>query len=167
MNALVYAGEYAIGTRKGRRPLSTKESHHVVLRVAEGNLSLLRKERKDFILSQIKTWAHHFQVKVYARSVNSNHIHLVIYGKRISSLHGFLRVCRGQIAQRLKDGGKKFWKHLAFTRIIPWGKAFKHAMAYVEQNTLEAAGLVPYQSRKSRYKPKNRGTYDFLLQALS
>lgn len=161
MSALVYGGEHAIGKRKGRRPLSLSCSHHVVLRVEDGTASLLRKERKEFILLQIKKWAAHFKVQVYARSVNSNHVHLVIYGKRISDLHGFLRVCPGQIAQKLKVAGEKFWKHLAFTRIVPWGRAFQGILKYVERNTLEAAGLVRYQARKGRYRPPltNRWTH--------
>lgn len=159
MNALVYGGEHAIGKRKGPRPLSLSCSHHVVLRAEDGVASFLRKERRDFVLAEIKKWALHFGVKVYARSVNSNHIHLVLYGKSTSALHGFLRVCPGQIAQKFKVGGKKFWKHLAFTRVIAWGRAFKVVIEYVERNTLEAAGLIPYQDRKGRYGPSNAGKY--------
>lgn len=96
-----YGGEYARGKRKSSRPLSTTKSHHVVLRANAGVISFLRKERRDLILRLIQTWAEHFQVRVYAQSINSNHVHLVLYGKSLSSLHGFLRVCPGQIAQRL------------------------------------------------------------------
>ena len=151
MRSLVYGGEHAVGKRKGRRPLSLRASHHVVLRASEASFS--RKERKEFVLSQIKFWSAYFRVRVYARSVNSNHIHMVIYGKSISDLHGFLRVCPGQIAQKFKIGGKKFWKHLAFTRIVPWGRAFHAVLKYVEQNTLEAAGIIAYQARRGRYRP--------------
>ena len=150
---LVYGGEYAIGTRKGARPLSLKQSHHVVFRADDGVVSFLEKERRDFILSEIKKWASHFKVKVYCQSINSNHIHLILYGKKLSALHGFLRVCPGQIAQKFKLGAQKFWKHLVFTRIIPWGKAFEYVKKYIEQNTLEAAGLVAYAPRKTRYGP--------------
>lgn len=150
-NRSAYGGELAYGKRKGSRPLSTTNSHHVVLRAEEGTLSFLRKERRDLILSTIKHWAKYFGVKVYAQSINSNHVHLVLYGKSVSALHGFLRVCPGQIAQRLGKEKARFWKHLAFSRIIAWGRAFYWAIRYVEQNTLEAAGLIPYSSRKSRY----------------
>jgi hypothetical protein len=42
----------------------------------------------------------------------------------------------------------RFWDLPVFTRIIAFGKAYRHAKRYVIQNQLEANGTIPYQPRK-------------------
>ena len=147
--ALYHGGEYSLGKAKIRRPLSSKHSHHIVLRVTSEVSSLLVKERRHFITSQIKKWSKHFGVRIYAQSINSTHIHLLIHSKHLPSLRNFLRVLPGQIAQQLGKGVSQFWMHLIFSRVVMWGKAFTIAMKYIEKNTLEAAGLLTYKRNRS------------------
>lgn len=49
---------------------------------------------------------------------------------------------------------RKFWGALIYSRLVRWGKDFKNVLAYIEMNTLEADGWIPYQPRKSRYVDK-------------
>jgi hypothetical protein len=46
----------------------------------------------------------------------------------------------------------KLWSKRPFTRIVEWGRDFRGVLEYLTQNTLEALGFIPYQSRKSRYR---------------
>jgi REP element-mobilizing transposase RayT len=45
----------------------------------------------------------------------------------------------------------KFWDKRPFTRIVEWGREYKTLQNYLEQNTLEAWGFIPYQPRKNRF----------------
>lgn len=151
---LFHGGEHAIGKAKTRRPLSSKHSHHLVFRASTEVRSFLKKERREFILSQIGKWSKYFGIRIYAQSVNSNHLHLVVYSPNVRSLQNFMRVLPGQIAQRLGKGVSTFWESTIFSRIIAWGRGFKTVLAYVEKNTHEAAGVITYH--RSQGPPRFR-----------
>jgi REP element-mobilizing transposase RayT len=45
-----------------------------------------------------------------------------------------------------------FWDALLYSRILSgWGNEFRVVAAYIEQNVLEALGIIPYQPRKTRF----------------
>ena len=98
-----------------------KQAAHLVLRA---RLPILRfKKNKALISHLLSETAEKFQVKVYNNSLNSNHIHLLVKARTQKSLHDFLRVLTGQIAQRITGAvrGKKnklsFWLRPAWKRI--------------------------------------------------
>ena len=111
------------------------------------------KKNKALVSQLLCETAEKFQVKVYNNSLNSNHIHLLVKAPTQKSLHDFLRVLTGQIAQRMTGAvrGKKnkvsFWLRPAWKRIVHWGRDFFNLHRYIYQNQLETLGLIPYQPR--------------------
>ena len=135
----------------------TKQALHLVLRA---RFPVLRLKKNKALTSQLlsKT-AEKFQVKIYNNSLNSNHIHLLLKAPNSKSLHNFLRVLTGQIAQKITGAvrGKKnelgFWLRPAWKRIVHWGRDFFNLHRYIYQNQLETLGLIPYQPRKRKPPP--------------
>lgn len=151
------------------RPISTKKAMHVVLRssIAKNELSFLSYKRRAKIEKTILKQAKLFNIKVYKLAINGNHIHLLIKLYFRDSYSKFIRAVTGLIARitlgiergkaKLQRGCtrlRKFWDYRPFTRIVEWARDFNIAKEYVIQNLLEAAGIVPYKTRKSRV-----GTY--------
>jgi len=129
-----------------------KHAEHLVLRA---RLPILRMKQNKFLISSLLfEIAGRFEVKIYNNSLNSNHIHLLVKAPTQKSLHDFLRVLTGQIAQRITGAvrGKKnkfsFWLRPAWKRIVHWGRDFLGLHQYIYQNQLEALGLITYQPRK-------------------
>jgi len=129
-----------------------KHAVHLVLRA---RLPVLRLKKNKALVSQVVfETARKFQVKIYNNSLNSNHIHLLVKAPTQKSLHDFLRVLTGQIAQRITGAvrGKKnklnFWLRPVWKRIVHWGRDFLNLHQYIYQNQLETLGLIPYQPRK-------------------
>lgn len=93
---------------RGQRPLSTKESIHLVFKLDP--LRLKHRSLRSpqvFLLSQkiIQSYAKRFFVKVEQISIQHNHIHLLIRTSKRSLYQYFFRVVAGQIAQRLEKAG--------------------------------------------------------------
>ncbi len=93
---------------RGPRPLSSKEPLHVVFKAARFQLrhkSLRTPQNFKLILEIIEKYAKHFSVKIEQRSVQKDHIHLLIRTSRRKHCHHFFRVVAGQIAQRFGSTG--------------------------------------------------------------
>lgn len=146
---LTHGGTTRLGKAKCRRPLSTSRCLHAVMRVSPGDGSFLKPNRQAVIQEKINRWSAHFGVKIYARSVNSNHIHMLVFSESRTNLQNFFRVLPGQIAQSLRSSPGKFWEHLAFTRVVNWGSDFERVRNYIERNTFGAAGLLSYRERRA------------------
>jgi REP element-mobilizing transposase RayT len=162
--------------RKGRgvRPLSTKESIHLVFKL---NQQLLRhrtlRSAKGFALTNriIKKYAAYFYVKIEQLSLQNDHIHALIRTSRRSQYQNFFRVVAGQIAQqferegmlvtqrvtdthagRSKDVTKaiSLWKYRPFTRVVRGWKAYKIVISYIQLNEQEVTGKIPYRKERLR-----------------
>lgn len=134
-----------------------KHTEHLVLR---SRLPLLRMKKNKALISRLLfEVAERFQVKIYNNSLNSNHIHLLVKAPTQKSLHDFLRVLAGQIAQRISGAvrGKRnklsFWLKPAWKRIVHWGKDFLNMHRYIYQNQLETLGLIRFQPKKIKTPP--------------
>jgi len=132
--------------------------------VLRARLPVLRLKQNRALISQLLFYlSEKFQVKVYNNSLNSNHIHLLVKAPTQKSLHDFLRVLTGQIAQRITGAvrGKKnkvsFWLRPAWKRIVFWGRDFLNLHRYIYQNQLETLGLIPYQPRGALRKKQITG----------
>ena len=179
-NRRVFGGSLLRGRRKTLRPLSRKEALHFVLRSHYGRgTNSFRSPRNlqaiDRILSKA---AQKYGVRLYRRSIQSNHIHLILRIQNRLLYRSFISVISGRIAQHVMRGlsfkeflrtlpssgegalaphpipapqkGQAFWEYRPFHRILNWGRDFKIACGYVVQNTLEALGFVPYRPRAKR-----------------
>ena len=155
-----YGGSYSRGVAKTRRPLSTKKPVHVTLKsskaVGDFRLTRYRKEIQAILFAQAQRW----NVKILERSINTNHIHMALFSKSRGSLQNFFRAVSGLIARKVTGAKKgrpfgRFWDEVIWSRIVEWGKALTTLIQYVQQNTLECLGLIPY-TRKSKNRKRLR-----------
>ncbi len=153
-----FGGECLNGQRKNRRPFSSKDALHVVMRstLATGGRSFLLPRNANYIRNQIDACSKRFGIRVYRFSINSNHTHFLLRARKKRDLTGFLRVFSGKVASFIM-GAKKgsplqvpFWQYRPFSRIVAFGRAFKIALGYVVRNELESLGLIPYSDRQTR-----------------
>ncbi|MEK6775140.1 MAG: transposase [Bdellovibrionota bacterium] len=179
-------------SRKGRgtRPLSKKESLHLVFKANKDCLrGGLRTYRRYFLIQKIvDRYAQKFFVKIEQISIQNDHVHFLIRASRRTDYQNFFRVVTGQIAQQFQKSGllnfaldlhqkkkvtdtpvditetrkkqKKLWKHRPFTRVICGWKAYKTVVSYVKLNEQEALGNIPY--RKLRLKGLSSGEWEIL-----
>lgn len=113
--------------------------------VGKYRLTLHRKAIETILVTQAKRW----DVTIYERSINSNHIHLAIRSKSRLGLQNFFRTIGALIARTVTGAKKgnpfgKFWDEVVWTRIVEWGKAFITLVNYVKKNILESTGTIPY-----------------------
>lgn len=140
-------------TGRGVRPLSTKDSHHIVFKIHRPSLqnrSLRHPKNFKRVKQLLEVYAARFFVKVEQVTLHHDHIHLIARTTRRSNFHNFFRVFAGQIAQNLKvtDTPKSLWVRRPFSRIVRSWKSFLTLRKYLALNELEARGLIPYQIRR-------------------
>ena len=136
---------------------------HVVMRseLARGKHSFLRFgfEIADVLRKQAKR--HH--VKIYSVANAGNHLHLLIQAPSREKLSAFLPGISGRIAQTVMGESKSpmfaalsdrspnlkkssnagdpasFWDQRPFSRLISWGRDFKHVAKYLALNATEVS----------------------------
>jgi REP element-mobilizing transposase RayT len=149
------------GQRKIFRPIDLRKPLHLVFRAerARGSWSMRRFKHIEHIKKLAYFLAKKNQVKIIEYANGGNHIHLLVHAKDRGGFKRFTRTFTGLIA-RLVTGAKKgnaigkFWDELFFSRVVEWGRDYFAVKAYVIQNALEAAGLIPYTPRKkARLRP--------------
>lgn len=174
-----HGGSPSNGTRRSKRPLNLKLSHHVTLKSnhAVGARSLFC--HKKFILSLIKKNSYRFQVKVYEHAIQGNHIHLLLKAQTREGLQNFFRVIAGHSAQKIlkecpfkeqaggaqsptkkparrtsgcKKNQRKFWSYLLYSRVVSWGRELKLVTHYIQKNTMELLQIMAYEPRLKRTK---------------
>ncbi len=162
-----HGGSLHIGRRRTRRPLSTKEPIHLVLKsdFATGARQITR--HRQIVERILKKASRLYHIRIYDKGVAWNHIHLVILGKRRIDIQNFFRVVAGHIAQEIlvkhpikehetgtapRDPENKFWQTRIYSRLVSWGRELEAVLNYVRQNALEAVGAIPYKQRKVRRK---------------
>lgn len=98
--------------RSGRRqrPLSTKESLHVVFKINKNRLrSRTLRSVQAFQLTQkiIRLYSLKFYIRVEQISIQNDHCHLLVRTTRRSHFHNFFRVTAGQMAQVFEKEGDR------------------------------------------------------------
>jgi REP element-mobilizing transposase RayT len=149
-----HGGELGKGRRKSRRPIDPKQALHVVLRSsrARGEYSMLRSKNCNAIHRFTEELAQKWGVKLYRYANVGNHIHLLIKVPSRAVWQRFLRELTGGIAiivtgakkgyaLKPNETGRGFWDHLAFTRIVHFGRDFAGVSCYVIKNLFEASGV--------------------------
>lgn len=98
-----FGGALLEGKRKHLRPLSTKNSLHIVMRSqwATGKDSFLVLRNRNAINKIITHFAKKFGVKVYSRALNSNHIHLLLRITNRRLYRAFIKAVSGKIASQV------------------------------------------------------------------
>ncbi len=95
-----FGGALLYKKRKSRRPLSKKDSIHLVLRSewAMGTESFLAKRNHQAIKLILVRFSKRFGVKIYQQAITSNHIHLLLRITNRPLYKGFIKAISGQIA---------------------------------------------------------------------
>lgn len=147
--------------RKGLRPLSTKNAIHLVMKssLARGTKSFRHTANLRPLRRMIECECRKWGIRLYRLAINFNHIHFVIlipnrtiYKKFISSLTCKISFKVGHARKGVKCGRKRsFFDERPFTRILAWGRDFRHVSEYLERNILEAIGFVAYKPRVDFY----------------
>jgi putative transposase len=122
---LIHGGVKSKGKRKLKRPVSTKQWIHLVLKSdkAVGKLSFLAKNNAGWIDQLIKKKAKKFAVEVKEFVNMGNHIHFQVRVADRKYFQNFLRSITSLIARHVTGARKgrpfgKFWQGLAFTRVV-------------------------------------------------
>jgi REP element-mobilizing transposase RayT len=155
-----FGGTSLKGNPREARPLSTKRPVHLVMRssLAKGDRSLLKRGRSQEIEKLVRSLAKAKGVKLYRFANSGNHLHFLMLPSSRRAFQAYIRAISGVIArmslgvERGRAKGIRFWDARPFTRIVEWGREFKTVSAYVIQNTLEAIGFIPYQTRKLKHR---------------
>ncbi|MBL7671191.1 MAG: transposase [Bdellovibrionaceae bacterium] len=149
----VFGGALLKGNPKTRRPISTKEPIHLVLKskFAFGPRSMLQRYNVNKIEEIVRKQAKKCGLRIYHFVNVGNHLHLVIklhdrkgYAKFIRALSGLiarhvLKKERGPTRNELSDENRasrkmSFWVARPFTRLIAWGRDYNHVARYMEKN---------------------------------
>ena len=152
--AISHGGELTQGKRKAARPIDPKQALHVVLRSskAHGELSMLHPKHCTHVHHVTQKLAQRWGISLYRYANVGNHIHLLIKVPSRAVWQRFLRELTGAIAiivtgakkgaaLKQNNTGRGFWDHLAFTRIVHFGRDFKNVGRYLIKNLFEAAGI--------------------------
>jgi REP element-mobilizing transposase RayT len=101
-----FGGRFLHEKRKGRRPLSTREPIHLVMRSswAKGAHSFTQPRNKKAIESLIHTLAQKYGVRVYRKAIEGNHLHFILRIHNRETYKSFVRVLSGKIASHIMKG---------------------------------------------------------------
>lgn len=158
-NPIEFGGSLLQGKRKEARPISTKTPMHVILKSeqAKGLCSFINhRSALEVALSKI---SEKFRVRIYDKSVNNNHIHIIARFKTRADYKAWIRMLAAEIvriiARRMKKPLKNFFTFRPYTKIISWGRQFEAGLNYIILNQMEYFGLRPKKLKKM-VKNKNR-----------
>lgn len=131
---------------KTKRPLSTKQAIHLVMKSghAMGAQSMLHFKHANKIAKLIECTAKTHRIRLYHFVNVGNHLHLVIKLNHQNDFTPFIRALSGLIARlvlKAERGAAKniqFWLARPFTRIIAWGADYKNVRLYMQKNIKQA-----------------------------
>ncbi len=101
-----FGGRFLHEKRRGRRPLSTREPIHLIMRSswAKGAHSFTQPRNKRAIESLIHTLAQKYGVRIYRKAIVGNHLHFILRIHNRETYKSFVRVLSGKIASHIMNG---------------------------------------------------------------
>jgi len=153
-----FGGSLLEGKRKTKRPLSTKEPIHLVLK-STGNRVFSPGDRR--IENLIRNQAAKYKIKLFRVSLNWTHVHAIVQVKDRKTYNSFIRTVTARLVRLISQIRKLDLSGLfdlrPFTKIISWGRQFKSLLGYHDLNDLEAFGYVKREKKpKRKSKQKKR-----------
>ena len=140
-----FGGENLIGKRKMKRPLSTREPIHLILRTHSEFARELFSPLYKKSMKTVKLTANQFQIKIYELAFNFTHVHLVIKLKNKSDYVKFIRALTARLAalarRTLQKKALCVFQHRPYTRIVSWGRDWRRLIEYVLNNQVESGVL--------------------------
>jgi len=150
-----FGGSLLEGKRKTKRPLSTKEPIHLVLK-STGNRVFSPGDRR--IENLIRNQAAKCKIKVFRVSLNWTHVHAIIQIKDRKSYNSFIRTVTALLVSLISKIKKIDLTGLfdlrPFTKIISWGRQFRNVFEYHDLNDLEAFGYVKREKKKAKQRKR-------------
>jgi REP element-mobilizing transposase RayT len=137
---------------------------HLVLKSshAKGRMSFLAFANRVVVEKTLRERAKQFQVVIQGFENMGNHIHLIVKFKSRAMFQRFLKTVTGLIA-RLVTGarrgnafGKRFFDHLAFSRIVQGTRDLRGLVGYFFKNEIErevggqARAEIEMEQRRAR-----------------
>ena len=159
------------GHAREARPVSPKHSMHLVLRSdrARGANSMRHKRHRRRIDQLVYKQAKLRKIRIYKYANVGNHLHILLKPSSRAAYVAFIKALSGLIARQILKAeknaakGLKFWNQRPFSRVVHWGRAFKIAKNYVQQNAEEArSGLS--RSQIKILEEEERSGSPFLYQ---
>ena len=151
-----FGGALLLNKRKSKRPLSTKNPIHLVLKSCQTGLFSPGNRSLEKL---IRLQAQKFNIRIYDLSLNWSHIHCVIKLQHKEDYIKFIRALTSVMAQRIlkiKPELGKIFRLRPYTRILSWGRDFKNALSYQIINQLEAWGFLKRHKKKSKSPKKSK-----------
>ena len=163
-----YGGEL-LKTRKGRlrgRPLSTKDTMHVVLRSTKAvkEWSFLKKTKE--IRAVIKKFSTRYGVKIISIAIVGNHIHIHLKLGNRYTYAPFIRATTSAIAMLITGASRwnplrteahkqkssaktsnKFWDYRPYSRVVESYRAYLNLKDYIMINKYEGFGYDRDQAK--------------------
>jgi REP element-mobilizing transposase RayT len=147
--------------QKRQRPLSTKDSMHIVLRSSEARGPRSFRKYSNEIDEILEKFAMKYSIEIisYANVGNHIHLHIKLFKRKLYS--PFIRAVTAAIMIKVtgfckwrpKPEGFQFWDHRPFSSIVKSYQAFKNLALYIEVNTFEGLGVARKQAESMVHKP--------------
>lgn len=132
MKQLSLLKEKKYSKRKVARAISLRGANHIVMKT---NKHILRKHAPK-LRTLIRETQDHFEIKIRALSIMSNHVHLVIKVSNRRQFANALRFLAGMIS--LKIAKTKLWMKRAWSRPLKVRKDIATTELYVWSNAIKA-----------------------------
>ena len=146
-----YGGELRKKAKnRGYRPLSSKDSIHVVLRSsqAKGEWSFRHKNNFNRVGEFLTKISNKYGIKLISVANVGNHLHLHVRIPNRTLYKSWIRGLTAGIAiivtrmNKFKKLEKRFWDYRPFTRVVQSFKAMLNLKDYIEINKLEGGGIA-------------------------
>jgi hypothetical protein len=165
-----FGGEELVGKRKSKRPISDKQTLHLVLksegiRASEEPNSPMKKcnlfsPASWDVEKLIQKQANKYGIKIEKQGFAWTHLHILIMVPSRKAYNSFIRTLTSLIVDHFSKAKGISLKGLftlrPHTTIVTWGREYNNVIEYIVRNDLEARGLIKYQERKRKKKP-NKG----------
>ena len=141
---------------RGKRPLSTQNSLHLVLRStkAVGKWSFSQPRNRKAIVDLTKRFGHEYGVKVLSMANVGNHIHYHVKLSNLFTYKRFIKALTGMIVSHVTGCGRgkplpePFWDLRPFSRVTYGYRGYLVLKNYVRLNHYESMGLLREQARE-------------------
>jgi putative transposase len=142
---------------RGARPLSSKDSIHLVMRStqAKGTWSFRHSNNFDKVQAFIKAFSARKGIQIVSVANVGNHLHFHIRIPNRTIYKAWIRGLTSGIAMivlkrdgflRLQKLKRKFWDYRPFSRVVTGFKAVLALRDYLEINQLEGVGVKRAQA---------------------
>ncbi len=159
-----FGGQALQGKRKSKRPLSVKSAIHLVIKSEKAKGALSFVSHQSVLGKAISAISKKWNITVYDKAVNFDHVHFVIKIKSELDYRSWIRELTSEIVRLIsvRTGSKltQFFSLRPWTRILHWGRDFKNVRNYLVLNQMEVVGLRP--TKKSTLDPLRKARFSNL-----